>query len=134
MYAGGYLQNINWYMKKNDYGILTGEIIALLNKGHFEKPWMWSASWLTAADNYAYTSAYCSRYCTVINSTEELQKLIMEHQIQKGDLLYFGSLRYGESHTTIISDVTDTDVYLASHFKWYKHKSFCDNYNDYIDE
>lgn len=130
IHAGGLEMSTNWYMIKMDLLDVIGyhlfEPISFTE--HANLSFKWTHTWTDASRHYHYFKDNYGIKTYKIDRGDSISDFIKNHQdIKVGDLLYFHNQEKSDidvTHSTIISDITEDDIYFAGHSNPAKHASF----------
>ena len=114
--AGKVQQDDNWYM--NFVIGIAGKYIG-----------SWSASWTVASEQYRIFSDPSFGYSTgkfTVWSASGVKIAAKYQNVRPGDLLYFCDENGQPTHATIITDVTETDIYYNAHSNQRNHQSLAE--------
>lgn len=129
LYAGGIAQNGDWYhyiyynepikLKLFDKSIVLGYCNEAGKYTLNSVRYNFSAAWLGAISQFKYFSdkqnGYINGEVITLNSAEAVSKAAATENIQKGDLLFWSSNGETVAHVTLITDVTDSDIFYTGH-------------------
>lgn len=129
MYAGKIVQNDDWYhyiyynepikLKLFNKSIVLGyrneQGKYTLNSVRYN----FSAAWLGAISQFKYFSdeenGYINGDVLTLTTAQAVSEAAARENIQKGDLLFWCKNGESVAHVTLISDVTDSDIFYTGH-------------------
>lgn len=129
IHAGGLEMSTNWYMIKMDLleaiGYHLFEPISFTE--HANLSFKWTHTWTDASRHYHYFKDNYGIKTYKIYRGDSISDFIKNHQdIKVGDLLYFHNQKKSDidvTHSTIISDIDEKDIYFAGHTSPAEHAS-----------
>ncbi len=117
VYAGGLKMNDEWRMKN-----VNGFISFFADKLPTGKDdYLWTRTWSLADNQFQFFSSYFSLKTASLISADYrkndslLNELISINNIQVGDVLYFMDSETDVAHASIITGVTENDIYYSAH-------------------
>ncbi len=119
--AGGVEMNDEWHSHKT----ITTSIWISGSGNHYAETqkisWDVSAPWRLAQDQYDYFSdpqnGYINGDTIEINSVGEIEDVVSNNNVQKGDLMYFVDEKGNVHHATMISKVENGMIYFTGNTK-----------------
>ena len=112
IFAGGLEMNEEWHMIKRS-------IFEKINPEPSSLWFSWTKTWTMANEQYHYFKEHYGVQTYIIYPDDSISEFVSNHNIQKGDLLYFNEKNESEEqdvhHASIISSVKNGDIYYAAH-------------------
>ena len=120
IYAGGLEMNDEWHMRR--IGIFDSISLEPHNLS-----FSWSKTWTIANEQYHYFKDNYGVETYRIDPDDSISEFLSNHDIQKGELLYFNEPYESEDqdvhHASIISAIEDDDIFYAAHTRSYQKQS-----------
>jgi len=84
--------------------------------------WAWTGEWIQASKLMDRMIDYkFSTKVITITKNDDFQTIINNNNIKEGDIIFFDGAD-GPGHTTIVSEVTKSEIYMSGHSVPYTHE------------